>query len=264
MDPKLYPRYFRAEDAPGFVRQLSPERLGTALYYLQQMKQPTGWDIGLPATPDVISTAGRIRKEVYGRFSKKADLKNWVTNYWDWLRRGTPTSTQTPSTEKQVTMGGAGETDLTYVQGVGYVTRADLPNYRAELAARYEEEKRKAQESPEVRPYYETYEATTGKPASWSAAVKHPVFAGKILGQEKFGDWITANRAGNYASTRSPGQVSRTPYASLSSPGSAYAQRVRDRTAKKVGRGISGAGVSRIANSFESYSRKYRQIYGRQ
>jgi len=292
-------RYFSGKDAPSWLRALKPEDVGSALFALAHPKSfnpgpvphtmMKDWKISSAAFVRDRDLAKRIWSDVYKPFSQqhgKSNIDVWVNKYWDWLRRGTPTVTKQASTLKNLTRGNYGTGDLTYVEGVGYVTRDELSTYRPEAAESYQQAKTAAETTEGIDPYYETFTQTVGKPArevwgkdqgvysrykgvksyeewlrgkTWTPGQPTPPRGGGgVRVSIKLGSSAGANQAGNYAATAQPGAVSRSPANTY------YADpRVRDTIAKRVGRDISQSGVSRIPNMREEYSRRYRQMYRR-
>ena len=65
-----------------------------------------------------------------------------------------------------------------------------------------------------------------------------------------------ANRNGNYAATATPGQVAKTPAGITGAT-----QQRTESAAKRVGRNISQAGVTRLSNARQEYTRNYAQQF---
>jgi len=67
----------------------------------------------------------------------------------------------------------------------------------------------------------------------------------------------TGNRVGNTATTSVPGQTAVTP----NQWSGDYQQQARERSAKRMGRDISQAGITKVPNAKEELSRRTRQMF---
>jgi hypothetical protein len=227
------------------------------------------------------------------------DISTWARDYWNWLAGGAKTTDLVPGNQVTTTteMGDYGKNALHYVTGVGYVAEKDLESYAPEeYQALQAQRAKEVADTATVNPYYETNPVTTttgsaahnvthtnlglARPmfgqAAWPGSVlnpnvphpagmtrpetvaylaarPHPYNTDPSLGPVYRGG---ANRNGNYAAPSVPGQTAKTPANAMAGGGTSQA---RQRVAKSVGRSISQAGVTRVPNMSEEYSRRVRQ-----
>ena len=241
-----------------------------------------------PAYPNT----GRFTSEVLNPWSAASgqaavtgpQIEDFARNYWDWLQGGASTYTDVPASD----LGPLAANALHYVGGVGYVKEADLEKYDPRGFAAIAKQRTAEATNPAINPYWES--TPGGVPAStrWTQNVSrrpawmqnYSSFNQFMGGQTQSGRSAGAgagaragagggagvnysagagNRVGNVATTSTPGQTAVTP----NQWSGDYEQQARERAAKRMGRDISQAGVTKVPNMREELSRRTRQRFRR-
>ncbi len=267
-------KYFGKDYVPSYLAGgIGPEKLAFALQYLAG-KAPATMD------PQYVGLAARLYNDVYSKFNKttgfNAPAQVFAKQYWDWLRAGAQTQKTVASTLQTNEYGNIANNVLHYVPGQGYMTEADLeysdPNqYKAIQAAR----KKWTEDTGTPNAYYESNPITTGHGAYTQQATNlgwaRPIFgAGELYSYKPPAGPppginpaptppTSTNRNGNYATTSQAGGTAKT----VSTAPVSMSQQARETAAKRAGRSISQAGITKVPNMRETYSRMVRQRYGR-
>lgn len=282
--------YFQVYDVPSYLRNQKASAIAHALntimnpHYVPMLRERNDASARL-----YLDLGERLKEDVYQPWAAQNsaagwDAGQWVRSYWDYLRKGAETKKYVESTERDVERGHAGRNVLHYVEGVGYVTEQDLAGYRPDIYGYLERERSRAAEAPGIERYWESDVVREGTPAYWERQ-KNPLIAGNVYGRDQYdrymasiwdrpnpqadapvryatGQGAATNRVGNIAATSAPGQVTKTPAASYLARRN-MSQQYRETVAKRVGRSIAQAGVTRVPNAREDYSRAYRQNFRR-
>jgi hypothetical protein len=279
---------------PSYLQSTSADQLAHALWYMTG-KPMTGKSKGESAA---MNLSKRLKADVYDRWAAanktvKSPIETWAQQYWDWLRREALTNQAHTSaaTTDNYDSGNISNNVLHYVMGQGYVAESDLRRADPEQFAAIQAARAKAvADTGTINPYYEAnpYSVTTPGVAH-TDRVSNKQFAPNIAGQaplesrwgayrqtQKAQQYPTgptndgkqgyggagggagaANRNGNYATTSAPGQTAKT----LSTAPQTMTQQARETAAKRTGRTLSQAGVTRVPNVREQYSRMVRQQF---
>lgn len=278
--------HFNTRDAPEYLVNENPATVAHALAammnarYAADLRKSTD-----PVARQRAELSRRMREDVYDPWMQDSTLKTkpgvgkWVREYWDWLREGAKTRTWVASTEQDVEKGFASQNALHYVEGVGYTTEGDLAFYNPLRQQAMSSERKRAEETEGKERYWESDIMREGTPAYWkyhtNLGLSRNIYKKPALDQyfktvqgkpQPAANWPPtrtatggaglANRNGNFAATSVPGQVAKTP-AGVQGGTMQHRQTV----AKRVGRDISQAGVTRLSNAREEFSRRYRQQF---
>ena len=214
------------------------------------------------------------------------DLTSFANDYWSWLSSGAslyqlnrpaptlPSGMVAPQSESYVDVVPIAEGVLHYVRGVGYVKESDLQKYDPRGFAAIAKQRQTEAANPTINPYWEKSRVqqplrqlspgplVIGTPSQPQTGQAGAGGAGAGGGAAAGGGGVnyspgTGNRVGNTATTSVPGQTAVTP----NQWSGDYQQQARERSAKRMGRDISQAGITKVPNVKEDYSRRVRQNF---
>ena len=256
--------------APDWQAKMEEQNYANMLY---QFMHPETYPGGMQETANLRGLYGKMVQET----GNQVGLADWANAYWNWLQGGASTYTDVPAGEAAP----MAENALHYVSGVGYMKEADLKQYDPRGFDAITKQRATEAKDPSVNPYWE--KSPTAAHTDWTQnTANRPAWMSNYQNMGQFmathsggpppgmnpgrgagaGAGVnyspgTGNRVGNTATTSVPGQTAVTP----NQWSGDYQQQARERSAKRMGRDISQAGVTKVPNAKEELSRRTRQMF---